>query len=93
MQWLLLTFSFLAGAGAGAAFLAGLWWTTRQMPTARRPALLAMASLLLRMAMLLSVFWLIARTGRWEAMLAALAGFVLVRTLAVSRVRAGTSQE
>lgn len=77
--------ALLGGALLGAFYLWALWVTTRRMTTARRPALLLVASLLGRMAVLLGGFWLIA-DGRWERLLAALAGFVVARVLTLRRL-------
>ena len=91
--WMLWVTGFVAGAAAGAAFLAGLWWTTRRLPGATNVAGLFLASFVVRMAFVLSIFWLLARTGRWEPMAAGAAGFTLVRVLAVRRVRADDRKE
>ena len=90
--WMLIA-GFFAGAAAGGVFLAALWWTTRRLPRTDNVALLFGASFLVRLGAVLAVFWLLARTGRWEAMVAGLAGFTLVRALAVWRVRAGMRKE
>ncbi|MFW5817105.1 MAG: ATP synthase subunit I [Planctomycetota bacterium] len=90
MVGLQLLIGLVAGAAGGAAFFATLWYTTRALPTAEHPALLAMGSLVGRMAMMVGVFLLIARHGRWEPLAAALLGFVLVRVLAVRHVRGAT---
>ncbi len=82
-----LLMGLVAGTAAGAAFFATLWYTTRALPTARHPALLAMGSLIGRMALMIGVFLLIARQGRWEPLAAAMLGFVVVRLFAVRQVR------
>jgi len=82
-----LVIGFAAGAAAGAAFFAALWWTARRLPSARKPGLLALGSFVARLTVVLGVFYLLSRYGRWEPMVAALAGFVAARLVAVRRVR------
>ena len=77
--------ALLGGALLGAFYLWALWMTTRRITTARRPALLMMASLLVRMAVLLGGFWLIS-DGRWERLVAALGGYLLARVVALWRL-------
>ncbi|MFW6154500.1 MAG: ATP synthase subunit I [Planctomycetota bacterium] len=91
--WILLAMGFLAGAAAGAVFLAGLWWTTRRLPGTGRPAGLFVASYVVRMAVLLGVFYLLARPGRWELLAAGLVGFTVVRIAAVRRVKGRARKE
>lgn len=68
----------IAGMGLGLIFFGGLWLTVRQLPTTRMPILLFLGSLLVRMAVTLVGFYLV-MDGRWERLLACLAGFVMMR--------------
>lgn len=90
MFWWEIAFSFLAGSLLGAFFFGGLWWTVQRLPHARAPALLALLSLVLRAAAVLGVFYLVltsfSGTGR-PRLFVALAGFILVRLIMVSRLR------
>lgn len=74
-----LLLGFAAGVPLGAAYFLGLWATVRQLGRSRHPALWMLASLLLRMAMLLAGFGFLARFGGWQAVLAGLAGVLAVR--------------
>lgn len=77
----------LAGAVGclmGWLYFRGLWETLQRLPRQRHPALWMLGSLLLRMAIVLAGFALLARWGSWPAVLAALAGMLLVR-LALQR--------
>jgi F1F0 ATPase subunit 2 len=76
----------LAGAALGALFFGGLWWTARRGAMSRRPALWFAASLLLRMGIALPVFFVVAG-GRWERVLACLAGFLVARALVTRMTR------
>lgn len=75
---------FTAGIGLGAFYFGGLWLTVRAFPTARRPALLALGSFAGRMAVTLVGFYLVSG-GRWERLLVALTGFLLMRGVLVRR--------
>ena len=79
--------AFAAGSAAGAAYFAGLWVTVRGLPAARRPALLVFGSFLVRFGGAATTFVLLVRAGGWRWVAAALAGFVLARTLIIRRPR------
>lgn len=83
----LLTISAAAAAGAllGLLFFQGLWITIRNLQAVRHPAALMLGSLLLRFAVVLGGFYLLARYGDWPHLLAAAAGLTLVRILLLRR--------
>lgn len=81
---LYLVLAFVMGLSLGAVFFGGLWWTIRKGMTSDLPALWFSGSLLLRMGITLTGFYLIAR-GHWERLLICLVGFVLAR-LVVTRL-------
>lgn len=68
----------LAGIGLGVFFFGGLWWTVNKSLSARRPGLWVFVSLMLRMGIVLSGFYLVAGF-RWQRLLACLLGFVMAR--------------
>jgi F1F0 ATPase subunit 2 len=74
----------LAGAGLGAVFFGGLWWTVRKGVSSPRPALWFLASGLLRTCAVLAGFYLVSG-GQWKRLLACLLGFIIAR-LAVTRL-------
>lgn len=78
--------AFFLGMLLGAGYFAALWQTLRQLPHSRRPALLLMSSLLLRLALVLTAFYLILKFGQWDRLLTSLLGFILVRMLAAGRL-------
>lgn len=71
--------AFAAGLALGYIFFAGLWFTVRRLPSARRPWLWISLSLFLRFGISLAGFYLIARGGHWIRVLFCLAGFIAVR--------------
>ena len=77
----------LAGGALGAMFFGGLWWTVRSALASANPGLWLIVSSALRMAALLAAFYLICRI-EWWGLIAALAGFLLVR-MAAARAAAG----
>jgi F1F0 ATPase subunit 2 len=76
----------LVGMGAGVVYFGGLWWTVRQLPLVRQPALLTLGSFFVRTGISLTAFYL-ASGGHWERILISLLGFIIVRGLLVRRVR------
>ena len=67
-----------AGAGLGAIFFGGLWWTVRRGLASDRPALWFLGSLLVRMSLVLTGFYFVTE-GRWDRLLLSLLGFFLAR--------------
>ncbi len=67
-----------AGILLGVFFFGGLWWTVRRGLASKRPALWFLGSLLLRTAIVLTGIYLVSG-GRWDGLLACLAGFVIAR--------------
>ena len=81
---LILAGSLLAGVLLGAFFFGGLWWTIRSSPPSQWSGLLFSASLLLRMAVAITGFYLVSH-GEWRKLVACLVGFSLAR-IAVTRL-------
>lgn len=77
--------AFAWGMVLGALFLAGLWVTVRRLEHSARPGLLMVASYVARMLIVLFGFYLLSN-GDWRNLVAALAGFTLIRILAVRRL-------
>jgi len=73
-----LILAFLMGAGAGALFFGGLWWTVMKGVTAKQPGSLFLGSFLLRtMAALLILSFFMHR--RLAELALCLFGFVAVK--------------
>jgi F1F0 ATPase subunit 2 len=75
---LVLALAGVAGFALGAVFFGGLWWTVQKAVSSRRPALLFLGSLLLRMSITLAGFYAVGHAD-WQRLLACLFGFVVVR--------------
>jgi F1F0 ATPase subunit 2 len=73
----------MAGAGLGAIFFGGLWWTVRRSLASPRPAVWLIGSLALRMSVALVGIYLVGH-GHWERLVACLAGFIMARLLLAS---------
>lgn len=69
-----------AGVLLGVMFFGGLWWTVRKGFSARQPALWFLGSLLLRMSIALTGFYVVSG-GHWERLLVCLLGFFLARLI------------
>lgn len=77
--------SLAIGAVLGAIYFAGLWITVRRLAITRQPALLMLVSFIGRVAVVLLGFYFVT-DGRWERLIACLAGFLLARTLLIRRL-------
>lgn len=71
---------FAVGLILGSVFFGGLWLTVRQLPHTRHPAVLFLASMVLRMAVVLGGIWYFAATDP-VAICCCLAGFIAARLL------------
>lgn len=68
----------VAGAALGALYLLGLWYTVRQQPRLRHPGVWLLLSIVGRMALLLSAFYLV-MAGSPLRLLACVVGFYVTR--------------
>ena len=73
-----LVLSGIAGAGLGAVFFGGLWWTLRKGLTSEKPLRSQSGSALLRISVALLGFYLVG-AGSWQRMLVCTVGFVIAR--------------
>ena len=78
--------ALVAGAAVGVFHFGGLWLTVRRVATSNRPVLLTFGSFVVRAAVAVAVLVWIARM-HWQLLLAALAGFVLVRVIMTRKLR------
>lgn len=81
----------VAGMALGLVFFGGLWLTVKRIPNASRPGLLALGSLIGRMAVALVFFYGLV-DGAWPSFAAALVGFFAMRILIVHRMRPQPAQ-
>ena len=82
----------LAGAVLGTIFFGGLWWTVRSFVSSAHGALYVLGSLLLRVGITVAGFHVVSG-GQWQRLLACMAGFLLVRTLALRLSRSTLEKE
>jgi len=78
---------FMAGALLAGVYLAGLWFTLRTLHKRRHPALWMVTSMVLRMGLVMFVFFLILDQGPWQLLLATVAGFITLRLFTVHWMR------
>lgn len=80
--------AFIAGLILGGLYFGLLWATVRRLPQARRPGLLAAASLVVRILLLAGGLWVVMQ-GEALRLLVALAGVLAARTLMIRRIGPG----
>ncbi len=78
--------ALLAGILLGAFFFGGLWWTVQKMVATDRPYLLSVSSFVIRTAVVMGAFYLLLNAD-WTYMLAALAGFLVARTILAGKLK------
>ena len=81
-----LSAALVAGALLGLVFFGGLWTTVSGLDRSTHPALLTLASLLLRFGLALAAFYFLARYAGWQHVLAAVIGFTLPRLFIIRRI-------
>ena len=79
-ETLSLVLVLVAGMSLGGLFFGGLWWTVRKGIAARRPAHWFLLSMLTRMGVVLTGFFVIAREDR-QRWLLCLLGLILARAV------------
>jgi F1F0 ATPase subunit 2 len=80
------TVGAIVGVVAGFVFFGGLRWTLSRLETARRPAVLVISSLMIRMAVVAGAL-VVFSDGRLARVLAGLGGLLVVRSILVSATR------
>ena len=85
-----LALALVAGAGLGALYFGGLWWTVRRAGSFRRPEFSLLVSVLARMSVALSGFYLVAGDS-WQRLLLCLLGFIVGRAAVSWLVRQAMS--
>lgn len=89
MNTLWIIAALVIGIALGVFYFGGLWLTVRSVTKVQRPAMLVFGSFLGRMGIVLLGFYLV-MNGRWERMVAVMAGFLLARMLLMRRLRLDT---
>ena len=85
-EWLSLMPALMAGLALGIFYFGGLWLTVQWLPAARRPALLTLSSLAVRLSLTLLTVYLVTE-GQWARTGVCLLGFFVMRTILVQRWR------
>lgn len=73
-----LSLSALAGVLLGLFYFGGLWLTVRKIPSSGNPGILILGSFVVRLLVTLCGMYLV-MDGKWELLVACLAGFLLMR--------------
>lgn len=84
---LILVLTFMSGMILGVLYFSGLWFTVQYIHHGKHPTFWLVTSLILRMTLLLTAFYLILSYGHWGHLLAALAGFVIFRIFSTRSMR------
>jgi F1F0 ATPase subunit 2 len=85
-EMLTLLLVWMVGMLLGVIFFGGLWWTVRKSVSSERPALWVFGSLLLRMGITLTGFYVVS-DGQWQRLLLCLSGFIMARLVVTWRTR------
>jgi F1F0 ATPase subunit 2 len=89
IEWWPLVGAAITGVVLGLVYFGGLWFTVQRLSNTRRPELMAFASFLLRIVLLLfAIYWVI--DGRFERLVILLLGFFLTRQVLLFRLRPGS---
>ncbi len=91
MFWLYLILSVLVGILLGLFYFGGLWLTVQKITAITYPYLLVLLSFIIRVAVVLVGFFLLLRAD-WRYLLAALAGFIVARTLLAYKLKTNGQQ-
>ena len=86
-----MTISLASGILLGIFYFGGLWLTLKRLSQSRQPALLTLASLLMRSAICLFGFYLVAGRGL-EALAFCLAGFIALKFALIYRMNSTRSE-
>lgn len=84
----LVTFAaiFLIGLSLGGFFFGGLLWTIKRGLSATNPVFWFLGSWLVRIAVVLGVFYMVS-AGRWERLVLCVMGFFLARIVLIRFTR------
>ena len=79
---MLLAAAPLAGMLLGMMYFGGLWWTVRKGLASPKPAQWFIVSLVVRLGLTLTGFYLVA-SADWKRLLACLLGFIVARAIVI----------
>jgi F1F0 ATPase subunit 2 len=78
--------AFTAGLALGAFYFIVLWQSVQKLPVAASPTRMMLVSFLLRMAVLMTGFYLIMGGEHWERLVSAMLGFIIIRKILTYRL-------
>lgn len=87
-----LIFYFIVGFALGLFFFGGLWLTVKKAVTSKMPALLFVSSFIIRVGVVVLVFYFIS-PGGWQALLASLLGLITARFAVIYLTKKGGYRE
>ncbi|GAU09458.1 ATP synthase subunit I [Desulfoplanes formicivorans] len=90
--WPDITRALLAGLATGLFFFGGLLWTVRRIPGCARPKILVWTSFVVRQTITVATMVFVCR-DQWERWAAAMIGFLVIRTLLITRQQAGMKRK
>ena len=86
LQIMSLLWVLVAGILLSTVFFGGLWWTVRLGIRSKRPGLLFLGSMLLRVSIVLSgIYWVVGDS--WQRLLVCMLGFILTRMIIIRLTR------
>ena len=77
--------ALISGMVVSGIYFGTLWLTVRRLARQRHPAIIVLLSLVVRLALLLIVFYLFVDGGHWERLLIVVIGFVAMRTALIRK--------
>ncbi|MFO8068586.1 MAG: ATP synthase subunit I [Alkalibacterium sp.] len=83
--------NFFIGVILGIIFFGGLYWTIQKLTEVKQPGLLMIGSLIVRMAVLLSVLFYVSKSG-YKGILYAMLGMFLVRVIMIFKIEKTTEK-
>jgi F1F0 ATPase subunit 2 len=85
MNAMLIILMFAAGLALGAFYFISLWQTVQKLGQTENRVRLLAVSYVLRLAVVLTAFYLMMQGGHWERLVAAMIGFVAMRKILTNR--------
>lgn len=86
-----LSLSAVAGLALGLFYFGGLWLTVRKIPGSGNSGILMLVSFVVRLLVTMCGMYLV-MDGKWERLVASLAGFLLMRVVLTRLLGPGRSE-
>jgi F1F0 ATPase subunit 2 len=85
--------AFIIGIIIGVFYFQLLWITVSNLPKSKRPYLLSLASLFVRLIVVFLAFFLIIKLGNWQHLIVCLVGFIGVRIFFIKKIKHNDTKE